>query len=86
MKPHRFVQACRPRAARDVPKRKSARPGVFSAEENTSAPTTARNYALTTEADFATNFIVFCAIFMSTDRRFGIKVQTMREAKWRAAA
>jgi hypothetical protein len=70
----------------DVPKRKSARASVVSADESISAPTTARNVYLTTEADFATNFIATCALFMSTDGRFGIKVQTMREAKWRAAA
>jgi hypothetical protein len=86
MKPDRFVQARRPRAARDVPKGKSARSGVVSVDENISATKTARNIYLTTEADFATNFIATCALFMSTDGRFRIQVKAMNEDKWRAAA
>lgn len=86
MKPHRFVQARRPRAARDVPKGKSARSSVFPVDENTSAPTTARNYALTAEADFATNFIAFYTYFIRAGALIGIKPQAMNETQRRAAA
>lgn len=86
MTPHRFVQARRPRVAMDVPKGKSARSGVFPADENTSATTTASYCDLTTEAEFATNSIAVCAYSISSRRRIGFKVSAMNEKKWTAAA
>lgn len=86
MKPHRFVQARRPRAARDVPKGKSARSSVFPVDENTSAPITASYGDLITKAEFAMNSIASGAYFISTRGQFGIKVQTMREPSRSATA
>lgn len=86
MKPHRFVQARRPLAAKDLCKYKLARPSVFTSSENTSAPTTASNFDLTIEAGFATNSIAGCAYFISARGRFGIKVQPIREVSQSATA
>jgi hypothetical protein len=86
MKPHRFVQARRPRVATEVARRKSARPGVFPADEKTSTPTTASCYDLTIEVEFATNSIASGANSISARARFGNKPQATNEAKWSATA